>query len=1021
VRIEKLVTLMPTQFRRVSSVSGIYAGHNVPLLGSWNKSGGYVKRQSLNDDNINEALACPIIAVVSNKFGNKDVTLTITAKTSIFKYTKETVRGDYTVERKIYEGTDTTISSTLTIPRYTRPYATFLITGLGQNVYEITSITDDADFDVGEIEFYALASAGSKIIYWMGIHTLAEQLRTILRPWIAPPKCNRCSGTGIDPNGGTCQQCLDYKYDGYTSESYVQRKLGFDVGLARRILNWDSLSEADHTLVRKFINQCWTQKWWVTPTVGEIKRLIRHFYMIDDDDIYIEERFHSQERVWSLFLPISPDTDAPFGQHTLEDQRLIRYIAESVTPAGVSVFVGFYEVIPGSFGDIDFNCICPMFDPRPKTSWEAEYSIWGSPRWDFYNGWEEAVIDFEPASSGMPPRNGAYKTTPDPPILVEDSFNNYNNINDALANGWTREIIVGVDYLISNDGNPHNKVLKIEENSDTNYYPGTYSFEDDIVGSVPGGWTDESGAGCTAQIIADLGGHRKVLELFDNNNPNTCRIYNDFTIGHATGTIEFWARAAQVNKIGYIIISDVVGVDDWTNTILLYFREDGWVKYFDGADHNIFMYNADQWYHFRIEFDCTDDWHLWIDGVSQDGGVGYNFRGAPTTLERINFATFTTDVNVYIYFDAISYSWDNEYIISDNEVEVGAQIYKDINSEDSNKIHIYIKGDLDEYIRIYFMNNNNIAFSIKVDSSDLYYIDDDVWVQGPVVNNNWHLLTLDLDCDSDQYDLYFKGNLVASGIDFQQSLSSINRIFFEAESGSLDYDLYCDCIKIDSKFPGDTSTSPLIDTPGYLYSNPHVESWDVNDKFRHECRLRGTGAYFDILYENYQLTGTFEWWWHPANSVIKNTFYDRNDAVLFYVGFSPSNKGTLVGGVGIVEMMEPNNDQHMRIDFNCQQSFCGMYITGDYDVYVNRVLKYSGSFTGSEGIYHNKFLNETDGTGFIDALGWNYGSGAVEGYSPGDNYRTLYPYGWGSQHEDCVDSVCGLLENYFKLDKVILT
>lgn len=401
MKLTDRVSLLPTQYRRVSQTKPLHRGHYTPLVGTWNFEDGFTQGEVLSYDT--DALACPIIAIVEGKFGKEAVTLTITGKVAQLKTTRETTQGEHTLKRKIYEPTSTTKNATLIIPPYTRPWATFVITGLGKDIYEIVSVTADKSWGTGEVKFYALASRGSKIIYWLAIHQLTELSREILRPWVAPTVCERCAGTGIDPDTGTCKQCLGYKYDGYNSVKYIQRKIGADVGLARNyISDWNNMSDSEKEAVKKFINKCWTQKWWVTPTVKEIKRLFSHFYMIDEDDIYLTERFNMQEPVWSIFLPHTPTTNGPFGQFTEEDRDLMKYIAESITPAGVSVFMGFYDEF-GSFGDLEDFYGCENFSYLTFHSgaFEHEYVLWGCPRWDFYNGWNNANHHFETGASGM--------------------------------------------------------------------------------------------------------------------------------------------------------------------------------------------------------------------------------------------------------------------------------------------------------------------------------------------------------------------------------------------------------------------------------------------------------------------------------------------------------------------------------------------------------------------------------------------------------------------------------------------
>jgi len=400
MRATEIIKGMPTQFRQLGD-NPLNSGHYVPLLGYWTKAEGFVKKQSLVY--LSESLACPIIAVVNSRVGKEDVLLTITAKTSVYSSTEEKTQGDFTIKRKKYTPTETTISTTLTVPRHTRQWATFLLTGLGKMCYEISTVTDSNNYDTSRIEFYALASAGSRIIYWLGLHQLVETLRDVFQgPWIAPTRCFRCSATGIEPDttAEPCKECDGYKYSGYNSTRSIQRNKGFDVGIAREVLDWDTMTDADHQVVIEFINKSWTQKWWVTPTPLQIKTLFAHFLQLSLDDIRIEERFHLQEPVWRISIPRRASGASPFGRNIYENQEdLLKFMAESVTPAGVSVFVGFYDT--GYFGNFDFNTNLPSQYNFKSGAFDTRYKLLGKARWSFWNGWVDGVDNFERLGTGM--------------------------------------------------------------------------------------------------------------------------------------------------------------------------------------------------------------------------------------------------------------------------------------------------------------------------------------------------------------------------------------------------------------------------------------------------------------------------------------------------------------------------------------------------------------------------------------------------------------------------------------------
>jgi hypothetical protein len=169
---------------------------------------------------------------------------------------------------------------------------------------------------------------------------------------------------------------------------------GFDVGLARQVLDWDEMTDDDHRIVEKFINKAWTQKWWVTPTISEIKRLFAHFLGLNEDDIKIEERFNLQEPVWRLSLPTRAGISSPFDKNIYgNEESLLKYIARSVTPAGVSVFVGFYDL--GWFGQFNFATSFPHSVSLKSYAFGTEHKLLNTVRLPFYNGWTYALDHFE--------------------------------------------------------------------------------------------------------------------------------------------------------------------------------------------------------------------------------------------------------------------------------------------------------------------------------------------------------------------------------------------------------------------------------------------------------------------------------------------------------------------------------------------------------------------------------------------------------------------------------------------------
>ncbi len=188
------------------------------------------------------------------------------------------------------------------------------------------------------------------------------------------------------------------------------------------------------------------------------------------------------------------------------------------------------------------------------------------------------------------------------------------------------------------------------------YYPATYGFENDKIGEDPEEWymTMEDG---DARVTEEVDGHKNVLEL--GSTTGKVRAGQNFTAPHTTGTIEAYIRLNDTSKVLYFLIQE-----DWYNSIHFAMSSDGNFYYYDGSWHNLTTYNANQWYHVKFEFDVATDWHLWIDGISIDGGSGYNFRGAPSSLNLLMVAA--ENPNSICYTDAIGFSWDPNYNIGNN-------------------------------------------------------------------------------------------------------------------------------------------------------------------------------------------------------------------------------------------------------------------------------------------------------------------------------------------------------------------
>lgn len=193
-------------------------------------------------------------------------------------------------------------------------------------------------------------------------------------------------------------------------------------------------------------------------------------------------------------------------------------------------------------------------------------------------------------------------------------------------------------------------------------YPATYSFTNDVIGGNPTGWTVSEPAGTDVRVNASLDDHDKVLEIHDGSGSATAAAYVNFA-AQSSGTYEFWWRLDATATNYHYLISSGTGV------FWLQGDASGNLKYYDDDWHTIGTYSTDTWYHFRIEFDMADDWHLWIDEVQQDNELSstdFDFiTGAGATVDRVHWETASSAVE-NLYLDALGFSWDPSYNIGDN-------------------------------------------------------------------------------------------------------------------------------------------------------------------------------------------------------------------------------------------------------------------------------------------------------------------------------------------------------------------
>ncbi|MFX1377275.1 MAG: OmpL47-type beta-barrel domain-containing protein [Promethearchaeota archaeon] len=188
------------------------------------------------------------------------------------------------------------------------------------------------------------------------------------------------------------------------------------------------------------------------------------------------------------------------------------------------------------------------------------------------------------------------------------------------------------------------------------YYPATYGFENDIDGAVAKDWWG------LATVESSYEGHNKIIK---HTNYSWTAVGIDFS-NQTGGTIEFYFNTnntdkdVQFNCFGYNPSSGI------SRPIILGVNNGNFRRYESGW-HSLdvpTICSEDTWYHLRLDFDCTNDiWNTSINGQLKSWDDPFDM-GDSLYINNLRFYQFNSPV--VSRFDAIGFSWDQNYNIGDN-------------------------------------------------------------------------------------------------------------------------------------------------------------------------------------------------------------------------------------------------------------------------------------------------------------------------------------------------------------------
>lgn len=214
-------------------------------------------------------------------------------------------------------------------------------------------------------------------------------------------------------------------------------------------------------------------------------------------------------------------------------------------------------------------------------------------------------------------------------------------------------------------------------------FPATWNFLEDNIGSHAANITFINNyfyeSGTIITVSRSFSNHFKVLNLSIPDNNDTAFVDNylgyqkkERNLKPIFGTIEFYLSSSDTNQYTNIELRSRLKV----NAHLRIF--DSFFQYDNGTEwNNIFPANNNTWYHLRIDFECRsegryenlgdDAYHLYINEIKVLDNVKFIKYTDFIDIFRIAILPYSAAFQTYV--DAVGYSWDPNYEISNNLVE----------------------------------------------------------------------------------------------------------------------------------------------------------------------------------------------------------------------------------------------------------------------------------------------------------------------------------------------------------------
>ncbi|MFX1501797.1 MAG: hypothetical protein ACFFDH_12610, partial [Promethearchaeota archaeon] len=169
---------------------------------------------------------------------------------------------------------------------------------------------------------------------------------------------------------------------------------------------------------------------------------------------------------------------------------------------------------------------------------------------------------------------------------------------------------------------------------------------------------------CNLDFLDNYNEQQNILEFADNNTDGNVNLGINFNSPQKYGTIEYLIYSTSTSDRFWVELSkrSIDGPHLWNGSF----------SYYNGTEYvQLQSYEMNQWYHIKIEFECTNGgykglnqykWNLYINNTEyRNLRMLYN----SSHLESITFATAVRDSEWQVYIDILNFSWYSGFNIED--------------------------------------------------------------------------------------------------------------------------------------------------------------------------------------------------------------------------------------------------------------------------------------------------------------------------------------------------------------------